>query len=125
MLPKWNGNGKDLYFDEKWNAMKTMFPNVNEHFCPNVADYDFLDEEYLETNSVVIYYRLGCDKCEDHRESSVVIPVFRNHNITIRDLYEECDKHWKDYLCEHMFLRDWDIVSEAQVTPIFKTLEED
>ena len=123
-LPKWTG-GKDPYFDEKWEAMRTMFPNAYKYFCPDVSDYDFLDEEYIETNNAVIFYPLYCEECEDEREGSVVIPIFRDHNLTIRDFYEECDKHWNQHLCEHCFIREWDVKNNTQICPVFYTIDED
>lgn len=104
---------------KKSDEMQRLFPNAANKFCLDVDDLERLDSELIPSKNAVILYPLKCIVCDPDREGSVVIPVNRKHNITYRDFYEECHKHWHDELCNHQFLEGFDVLTESQITPSF------
>lgn len=104
-------------FVRKSDEMTKLFPNLP--FSHDVNDLDKLDEPLINSKTAVIFYPLKCLCCCPDREESVVIFIKRDKNITIRDFYTECEKHWKEPLCNHQFLEGFEILTDAQITPAF------
>ena len=104
-------------FVRKSEKMTELFPILP--FSHNVDDLDKLDEQLINSKIAVIFYPLKCMCCCPEREGAVVIPIKRDKNITFRDFYTECEKHWKEPLCNHQYLEGFEILTDSQITPWF------
>ena len=111
----------DIYNDElvqeKYNKMNELFPQLK--FCVDVDDYDRLDNVLVKNKDAIIFYKHNCFCCDPKRNVSEVIYIKRNHQITYRDFYNECNMKWKNEMCNHRFLEQIDIKNDTQIDLFF------
>ena len=98
-------------FEFKMEKMMELFPKLK--FSDNSDDYDILDEVLVPYNNAVVYYSYVCYCCCEDNEMFEKFEINRNHNITYRDFYEECELKWKytpdEMGCNHHFLEGFKI----------------
>ena len=101
-------------FEHNTRKMNELFPNLM--FSCDPDDYEQLDDELLPNKEAIIYHTLKCICCAPEREGAEVIHIKRNHNITYRDFYQECNNNWSNELCDHSFLEGINITNNIQIT---------
>ena len=104
-LPKYNG-GIDLFCDDRFDYMAICFPNLGKYMLVSPVHYEYLDNIFLNEKKAVIVHKKGWCSCMADEERgceeifSTVIPMYvKRDYITLRDVFNTMNEHWKDDMC--------------------------
>ena len=108
-------------YEFKIDKMNELFPNLK--FSSDPDDYERLDDVLVPYNNAIVYYSYKCYCCCEDNKMFEKFEINRNHNITYRDFYEECQLKWKytayDMGCNHHFLEGFKNTKNNVITPEF------